>query len=292
MRIFKRISLTIFTAFVFSGVGLFTIGDKAHAGELPEVLQVETVVSNPKPVEPTEPPIKIDVLKEKEPVIEEKHEVVSQTSTQLQKTAQEVEAIETQKQALATGVEAKKAEIEALKAKLEEKKQAERVKAEAPQVQLASAPKSSKNPNGCDTNTQWIRADNLQCKNKSTGVTTRTADVPQAAPATPRVQRAAATSNLYEAGQCTWHVKNLKPELPNRLGNADKWYANAKARGLSTGTVAKAGAAAPRKTGMHVVYVLEVYANGTMLVSEMNYNYVPHSQRTAIKNQADFYYIY
>lgn len=98
--------------------------------------------------------------------------------------------------------------------------------------------------------------------------------------------------NTYEAGQCTWHVKNLKPNLPNGLGNADQWYWNAVALGLATGTEARPGAAAPRKVGMHVVYVMEVYADGTMLVSEMNHNYIPYEQRTAIKNQSDFYYIY
>lgn len=296
MRLFKHISISILSALVVSSAGLFAVGGNVHAQEanLPPVLKVDAPLATdvpeaPQPEKPVEPVLKVDVLKEKVPVIEEKHEVVTQTSTNLQKTAEELQAIETQKQALAIGLDAKKAEIEALKAKVEQKKQAE-----AARVQLASAPKvSASNPNGCDLNTQWVRADNLQCKNKPGVAQAGPAPVqtPTVRPA-PRVQLAAATPNLYEVGQCTWHVKNLKPELPNRLGNADKWYANAQARGLATGTVARPGAAAPRKTGMHVVYVREVYANGTMLVDEMNYNYIPHSQRTAIKNQADFYYIY
>lgn len=98
--------------------------------------------------------------------------------------------------------------------------------------------------------------------------------------------------NNYEAGQCTWHVKNLRADLPNNLGNADQWYSNAQSQGLPTGTEPRVGAAAPRKSGMHVVYVKEVYGDGTILVSEMNYDYVPYNTREVIKNASDFYYIY
>ena len=53
----------------------------------------------------------------------------------------------------------------------------------------------------------------------------------------------------------------------------------------------RAGAAAQTKAGMHVAYVLEVYGNGTMLISEMNFA-GPYSQRNAVVNQSDYLYVY
>lgn len=100
------------------------------------------------------------------------------------------------------------------------------------------------------------------------------------------------SGNTYEPGQCVWHVKNLKPELPNNLGNADTWYARATAQGMATGTEAAVGAAGVRKAGMHAVYVTAVHGDGTITISEMNYNYIPYSTRTRVANASDFYYIY
>lgn len=98
--------------------------------------------------------------------------------------------------------------------------------------------------------------------------------------------------NGYDSGQCTWHVKNLRPDLPSNLGNADEWYLNAQAQGLATGTEPRVGAAAPRKFGMHVGYVTAVHGDGTITISEMNYQYIPYETREAVKNASDFYYIY
>lgn len=141
----------------------------------------------------------------------------------------------------------------------------------------------------CNEATQWVRADNGQCKEKAVAAAPTVAPAP-VAPA--RVYAGNSSGNTYDGGACTWHVKNMRPDLPNNLGNADQWYYNAQSQGLSTGLTAQVGAAASKKWGMHVVYVLEVYGDGTMLVSEMNYDYVAYHQRTSIKNQADFYYVY
>lgn len=107
------------------------------------------------------------------------------------------------------------------------------------------------------------------------------------------VYRGSVAGNTYTPGQCTWHVKNLRgSSLPNGLGDANQWYGRAKAMGLSTGTTPVVGAAGVRKYGNHAVYVTAVHPNGTITVSEMNYNYTPYATRTAIKKAADFYYIY
>lgn len=112
-----------------------------------------------------------------------------------------------------------------------------------------------------------------------------------AASTTRAIGRAAIRGNGYTPGQCTWHVKNLKADLPNNLGNANQWYGRAKAQGLPVGTAPKAGAAAMRKSGNHVVYVLAVNG-GQITISEMNYNWTPYAKRTRVANASDFLYIY
>lgn len=75
--------------------------------------------------------------------------------------------------------------------------------------------------------------------------------------------------NRYTAGYCTWYVKNMRPDLPNSLGNANTWVSRAAAQGLATGSTPRPGAVGQR--GMHVVYVESVNADGTVTISEMNH---------------------
>lgn len=118
------------------------------------------------------------------------------------------------------------------------------------------------------------------------------ADRPLPYLAIPVVDRPSGGLNLYYAGQCTWGVKNRRPDIPNSLGNADTWYTRATALGLPTGLVPRVGAAAQAKGRMHVGYVEAVYADGTILFWEMNYDYVPYHTREVIKSASDYYYIY
>lgn len=76
--------------------------------------------------------------------------------------------------------------------------------------------------------------------------------------------------NGYVWGNCTWYVKNRRPDLPNNLGNGGSWVANAASMGLATGSKPVAGAVGEQPG--HVVYVESVNANGTVNISEMNYN--------------------
>jgi len=75
--------------------------------------------------------------------------------------------------------------------------------------------------------------------------------------------------NTYTPGYCTWYVKNKKPSLPNNLGNAYAWLANAQAMGMATGSTPRVGAAG--QAGNHVVYVEAVNGDGTVTISEMNH---------------------
>lgn len=76
--------------------------------------------------------------------------------------------------------------------------------------------------------------------------------------------------NTYTWGQCTWYVKNRRADLPNMLGNGGSWVGNAAAQGYATGSTPRAGAVA--EIPGHVMYVESVNKNGTVNISEMNYN--------------------
>lgn len=81
--------------------------------------------------------------------------------------------------------------------------------------------------------------------------------------------------NGYAYGYCTWYVKNVRPDLPNQLGNANTWYQRAAAMGLSVGSEPRAGAVFQTSFGGggygHVGIIESVdHANGTVTYSDMN----------------------
>ena len=80
--------------------------------------------------------------------------------------------------------------------------------------------------------------------------------------------RGVVAGNSYTWGQCTWYVKNMRPDLPNNLGNGGSWVANAAAQGLPTGSTPRVGAVAEEPG--HVAYV-EGVSGGMISISEMNY---------------------
>jgi surface antigen len=81
--------------------------------------------------------------------------------------------------------------------------------------------------------------------------------------------RGSSSGNTYTPGYCTWYAKNMRPDLPNNLGNADTWVARAAAQGIPTGSMPRVGAIGQQ--GMHVVYVQSVNGDGTVTISEMNF---------------------
>lgn len=99
--------------------------------------------------------------------------------------------------------------------------------------------------------------------------------------------------NTYAAGYCTWYAKSRRPDLPNNLGNANTWYAMASSMGLPVGSVPKVGAVATTTAGGwgHVAIVDAVNSDGTIVVSEMNYEGLGViSSRTT--SASEFLYIY
>lgn len=87
--------------------------------------------------------------------------------------------------------------------------------------------------------------------------------------------------NLYDWGQCTWHVFNRRAETGQGIStywwNADHWASNAAADGYLVDNRPEAGAILQTYAGAvgHVAYVEQVNPDGSLLISEMNYNTPP-----------------
>lgn len=112
---------------------------------------------------------------------------------------------------------------------------------------------------------------------------------------------AAYGGNGYAPGNCTWHVANRRSAvgkaLPSNLGNAATWVVRAAAAGMATGSIPQQYAAVQTATAGwgHVGFVEEVYADGSMLMSEMNYNWNLYALRSRVvpaEEAARYKYVY
>ena len=77
----------------------------------------------------------------------------------------------------------------------------------------------------------------------------------------------------YGRGQCTQWAWYKRQDLPSNLGNANAWARNAAAAGFVVNRTPSAGAVFQTSAGWygHVGYVEAVNADGSIVVSEMNY---------------------
>ena len=77
----------------------------------------------------------------------------------------------------------------------------------------------------------------------------------------------------FGGGQCTQWAWYKRQDLPSNLGNANAWARNAAARGFLVNRTPAAGAVIQTSSGWygHVGYVEAVNADGSIVVSEMNY---------------------
>lgn len=98
--------------------------------------------------------------------------------------------------------------------------------------------------------------------------------------------------NTYQRGQCTYFVAN-KRKVPGDWGNANTWFRRAKAQHWPVGDAPEVGAIGVDEGGRwgHVVYVEAMNPDGTITISEQNYDY-NGSIRTAVANPANYKYIY
>lgn len=174
-------------------------------------------------------------LRDTERVIQEQRQVIKKKATTLELTAEEVQSLEDKKKELADKLEAENKAIEDLKRQLEEKKaREEAVRVEAERVAALPIAQGFATPS----------------------VSAR--------------YSASSAGNSYAWGQCTWYVKNRRPDIGNYWGNANAWVYSARASGYSTGSVPVAGAIGQENGIMHVVYV-ESVSGGMVNISEMNY---------------------
>lgn len=135
--------------------------------------------------------------------------------------------------------------------------------------------------NNCEPE-RWIRADNAECKDKTTIYPTSTQSTARSAQNS--------SGNTYESGQCTWFVKNKRPDIPNSLGNATDWLYNAQALGMAIGTTPAVGAVG--WTYGHVVYIESINTDGTVNYSDMNGRYVAFEIGYGTRPASYYTYIY
>ena len=103
-----------------------------------------------------------------------------------------------------------------------------------------------------------------------------------------------ASGNLYTAGQCTWYVYDkVGGKISSNWGNASNWANAAAQDGYNVSNSPKQGAIMQTSQGVfgHVAYVENVNSDGSIKVSEMNYNGGPGnvSTRTISASQAGSY---
>ncbi|MCU5745205.1 CHAP domain-containing protein [Staphylococcus sp. SQ8-PEA] len=109
-----------------------------------------------------------------------------------------------------------------------------------------------------------------------------------------QTQNTQAASNPYTAGQCTWYVYNrVGGHISGTWGNANNWATAASQAGYKVNHKPTAGSILQTSAGPfgHVAYVESVTSNGSVHISEMNYNGGPfvQSSRTIPAGQAKSY---
>jgi len=84
--------------------------------------------------------------------------------------------------------------------------------------------------------------------------------------------------NTYSRGYCTWHAANRRAAIgrpiPNRMGNAIRWASVARSAGYAVDGNPRAGDVLWHRNiggAGHVAFVEGVNADGSLLVSDMNY---------------------
>lgn len=103
-------------------------------------------------------------------------------------------------------------------------------------------------------------------------------------------ERGESSGNLYQAGQCVWYVKNLRPELPNTWRSARNWLANARADGWATGSTPQVNAVGIR--GNHAVLITGINEDGTVNYTDMNGRWVAFEIGYGTKPANYYQYIY
>ena len=102
------------------------------------------------------------------------------------------------------------------------------------------------------------------------------------------------SGNLYTSGQCTWYVYDKTGgKIGSTWGNANSWATAAQAAGFTVNNTPEEGAIMQSSEGAfgHVAFVESVNNDGSITVSEMNYDGGPFSisTRTISASEASSY---
>lgn len=102
------------------------------------------------------------------------------------------------------------------------------------------------------------------------------------------------SGNLYTAGQCTWYVYDkVGGKIGSTWGNANNWATAAQSSGYTVNHTPEKGSILQSSAGAygHVAYVESVGSDGSVTVSEMNYNGGPYvvDTRTISSSEASSY---
>lgn len=117
-------------------------------------------------------------------------------------------------------------------------------------------------PNGCEPAMYWAQDPPHYCIPKNTTTITKTSTrSPQ--------NGSQATSGWYPKGQCTWYISTRRPV--GQWNDATDWKWQAQRDGYTVSSTPIAGAIG--WTYGHVVYVESVNGDGTVTISEANYDY-------------------
>lgn len=254
MKIFKKRSkrnyILMGASQLLFVVGFFTLVSVANPQQAsarsitPMEVETEIVLSSLEVNEKTINELDADV-EDKQKAVDEQHALVEGLKV-------EVQSITDKKESLSKEIELMKAEIEELKVRKAVKEAREAREAREAQLEKQRA-----------VNQASVRASTARTTSTRTPTVT----------STERSYVGSSAGNLYGYGYCTWYVKNMRPDLPNNLGNANTWYSRASAQGMSVSSTPRAGAVGTTTRGSlgHVVYVHSVNGDGTINISDMNY---------------------
>ena len=172
---------------------------------------------------------------------------------------------------------------------------------QTPQTQQVTVPlaptvqeKIDSNFYNCNTDTQFIREDTAECKDKPVeppkGVVAQKQVVTQSDVKT--TYRPPTNGNTYALHNCTHGVKRWKPSVPNGLGNAKQWKSGLIAQGWSHSYTPVIGAVAWSGKGYygHVALVVGFNANQVQ-IREQNYDW-NGSIRTKWVDASRYEYLY
>lgn len=229
----KRINSLPYLRQLLLVIGFFNLGLILN----PQQVSARSLTPVEASVEVTLSPLEqnAEKLKVLDKDVQEKQEAVDSQHSTVNKLKEELKSIKDEKLALEKEIEIIKAEIEELKIQKAAKEAREARQAEITRQQSRYTPK----PTPVQSSRTYFDS-----------------------------------SNTYTYGYCTWYVKNMRGStLPNGLGNANTWYSRAASMGMAVGSTPKAGAVGTTTRGAlgHVVYVHSVNSDGTINISDMNY---------------------